>query len=225
MTSDTASQRFPEEQRDLVRRAQNRELVLHEMGHYVIARALGFPTGKVFFENDGVSRRGVAKILSEEIDGFAKARDYFDRRVVMLLAATVAETLSQEAEGLRCDLAAAIEKIERRHHNARLENAFISTDIAKVEELLKLSADCSHPGTKIIDGEQSNTLFDQIQSRAFYETARLVDENAEIIMGLSQILLQRLQDEERASFEAAEIENIELVRMIRPATLSIRAEP
>ena len=68
----------------------------HEMGHYVVARALGFRTGDVSIEIIGHAEghRGTAEItLHEKIRSIEELRVYLERRIIVLNAGGAAETL------------------------------------------------------------------------------------------------------------------------------------
>jgi len=72
----------------------------HEMGHYVIARALGFCTGDVSLEIIGPidgHRGGATIILPEAIRSIEDLCVYLERRIIVLYAGALAETLPGSA--------------------------------------------------------------------------------------------------------------------------------
>jgi hypothetical protein len=77
-------QRLPYHLSDLARRVAQ-----HEMGHYVIARAMGFRTGDVSIEIIGPidGHRGAAEVtLPEPAATIDEVRTYLERRVIVLYA-------------------------------------------------------------------------------------------------------------------------------------------
>ncbi len=183
----------------------------HEMGHYVIARALGFSTSDVSIEIIGHNgHRGTSGItLSEKIESIETLRAYLERRVIVLYAGAIAETLP--------GLGAPVKKVDTKKACDILNNSNNGSeqDFAKARELLNILRNTNNIGTDLADEEALNAEIGEINRKLFDRTVELVEEFAKTIIGLGCNLANRVEAPGKlAKLEAAYLEGLPAIQQI-----------
>lgn len=187
----------------------------HEMGHYVIARALGFMTGDVILEiREPVGHRGAAEIiLQASIKSLEDVRLYLERRVIVLYAGALAETLPYIASPTkRVDIKRALEILNTNGQGAE-------QDYAKVRELIHALRNISHPDTDLADDGAIQADLYEVNDKLFYRAVELVETLAETITGLGQNLADRVEEIGKVvKLEAVYLEDLPCMKTIEMAT-------
>lgn len=158
----------------------------HEMAHYVIAKAMGFKTEDVSLTLIGHNgHSGSATIiLTEPLRSLDDMSKYLERRVLVLYAGAIGETLSAThipTKGV--DQEQAIEIISGEMGAEQ--------DHAKARELINLLRNLSHPGTEVEAQIQSE--IDEINNRLWMRAVELVERFEDTITGLGGALVGRLE--------------------------------
>ena len=201
------TQRLLEHLKDLARRVAQ-----HEMGHYVIARAMGFRTGDVSVEIIGPidGHRGAATVMLPEPTGtIDEVRSYLERRVIVLYAGAAAETLPQQhSPSKRVDVNRAIEILRKPGEGAE-------QDHAKVRELIHLLRNVQHSTTDSLDDVVTQRELDVLDEKLFQRAVELVERYAEAIIGLGGNLSDRVTTpKQMVTLTAAELESLPAVTEI-----------
>lgn len=160
------------------------QIAHHEMGHYVIARALGFATGGVTLSvtMDLRHHGGAAITLARPMTSIEAMTHYLEARMMVLLAGAMAQTLpSTPACGNRIDKSKAI---------AILKGAQgAEQDYAKVKELQNLLRNLTCPDTDPKSPERITAELKLITDRVWSRTQTAVEERAETIAELAVALV------------------------------------
>jgi hypothetical protein len=192
-----------------------RRVAQHEMGHYVVARALGFRTGDVSIEIIGPMdghRGAAAVVLPKEVRSMDELRIYLERRVLVLYAGGAAETLpSQGAPIKTVDLEQAVKVIQNPGLGAE-------QDHAKARELIHVLRNISRPDTDVGDDATVQAQLDELDKKLFNRAIELVEANADVIIGLAGNLAGRVQTTKSiVTLTAAYLEALPGVQQIVPA--------
>lgn len=161
----------------------------HEMGHYVIARALGFRTGDVsiMITRPNGHYATSAITLPEAIESIEDLRVYLERRIIVLYAGALAETLSGPGSPEKnVNIDKAREILENPNQGGE-------QDHAKVRELVHVLRNVSHPSTNLSDEKELQTELNELNGRLFNRAAELVEDLAETIIGLGCNLANRVK--------------------------------
>ena len=188
-----------------------RRVAQHEMGHYVVARALGFRTGKVSVEITGpIGHRGATEVtLAEALASLRDVQSYIERRVQVLYAGAPAETLQPHAPNKIVDCQQAVDIIRNPGQGAE-------QDYAKARELIHVLRNIKYPGTDANDAATVQGQLDAIDADLWAKAVALVETHAEAIIGLAGNLASRIkQPRELATLEGAYLESLEGVKSIR----------
>nr|WP_180202422.1 peptidase M41 [Pseudomonas sp. SbOxS1]NYU01852.1 peptidase M41 [Pseudomonas sp. SbOxS1] len=160
------------------------EIAHHEMGHYVVARALGFATGSVSLTvTMDLRHHGGASIsLVRAISSIDAMKQHLEARMMVLLAGAMAQTLPlKKSAGQRVDKskATAILKGEQGAQQ----------DYAKIRELQHLLRNILYPGTDPASSERITAELKTLTDRAWQRTQGIVEELSGIIAELAAILV------------------------------------
>lgn len=202
------NQRLPAHLSDLARRVAQ-----HEMGHYVIARAMGFRTGDVSIEIIGplAGHRGTAEItLPEPAGTIDEVRTYLERRVIVLYAGAAAETLPPQHPPSKkvVDLQRAIEIIRKPGLGGE-------QDHAKAREFIHLLRNVLHSTTDTLDDVATRLELDALDAKLFGRAVELVERYSETIIGLGSNLSDRVTATKViVTLPAAELEDLPAVKKI-----------
>ena len=163
------------------------QIAHHEMGHYVVARALGFETGGVTLTvTMDLRHKGGATInLVRPISSLDAMRAYLEARIIMLFAGAMAQTLPSAPVGAkRVDLSDA----------AAILNGALGAerDDAKIRELRHLLRNITYPDTGLTSPERIATELKAINDRLWLRAQEMVEALAETITGLGAAVVDRM---------------------------------
>ncbi len=206
---------------DHLRRLAGR-VAQHEMGHYVVARALGFRTGDVSIEILGPidGHRGTAALtLPEPIGSIDELCTYLERRVIVLYAGGTAETLPGPGSPTKkVDVEEAVRIIRNPGQGAE-------QDHAKARELVHVLRNASMPKSDVSDDVKTQSELDELDARLFSRAVELVEENAETIIGLAGNLAGRVKaPKTKVTLDAAYLEGLQGVQQIARVSPSKAAD-
>jgi hypothetical protein len=163
------------------------QIAHHEMGHYLVARALGFETaGVTLTVTMDLRHRGGASIsLVRPISSMQAMKDYLEARMMVLFAGAMAQTLpSTHAREKRVDKAKAI---------AILNGAFgAERDDAKIRELRQLLRNITHPDTDPAACDRITAELKAINDHLWLRTQEYVEALAGTITELGEALVERM---------------------------------
>jgi hypothetical protein len=163
------------------------QIAHHEMGHYVVARALGFETGGVTLTvTMDLRHKGGATInLVRPISSMDAMRAYLEARIIMLFAGAMAQTLPSAPVGAkRVDLSDA----------AAILNGALGAerDDAKIRELRHLLRNITYPDTGLTSPDRIATELKAINDRLWLRAQEMVEALAETITGLGAAVVDRM---------------------------------
>jgi len=163
------------------------QIAHHEMGHYVVARALGFTTGGVTLSvTMDLRHKGGATInLVRPISSMDAMRAYLEARIIMLFAGAMAQTLPSAPVGAkRVDLSDA----------AAILNGALGAerDDAKIRELRHLLRNISYPDTDLASSDRIATELKAINDCLWLRAQEMVEALAESITGLGAAMVDRM---------------------------------
>lgn len=185
-----------------------RQVAQHEMAHYVVARAVGFRTGDVSIKITGHSgHHGAATIfLAQPVGSLEDVASFLERRVLVLCAGALGETLSASHVPERGVNGAEAVKIIRGGMGAE-------QDHAKAREAISLLRNIQNPGTCGEDEIQAQ--LDEIDQRLWSRATELVELFESTIAGVAGALLERLEFVDiAATFSADYLEDIPAIKEI-----------
>lgn len=160
------------------------QIANHEMGHYVVARALGFETGGVSLTvaMDLRHQAGASITLARSISSIEAMKEHLEARMMVLFAGAMGQSLtSRHSPGKRVDKpkAAAILRGELGAEQ----------DYAKIRELRHLLRNIAYPDTYPDSSERVTAELKEITDRLWFRTQTIVEELADTITGLGEALV------------------------------------
>ena len=159
------------------------QIAHHEMGHYVMARALGFATGGVTLTvtMDLRHQGGAAITLARSISSMDAMKEHLEARMMVLFAGAMGQTLAS--------------KFPPRKHVDKSQAAAIlkgvlgaEQDYAKIRELRHLLRNIAYPDTDPASDRVSAEI-KEITDRVWGRTQKVVEELAETIAELARTLV------------------------------------
>lgn len=163
------------------------QIAHHEMGHYVVARALGFETGGVTLTvTMDLRHKGGASIsLVRPISSMETMKEYLEARMMILFAGAMAQTLpSAHVRAKRVDKSQAV---------AILNGAFgAERDDAKIRELRQLLRNITYPDTDPAACDCITAELKAINDRLWLRTQEIVEALAGTITELGEALVERM---------------------------------
>lgn len=163
------------------------QIAHHEMGHYVVARALGFDTSGVTLTvtMDLRHKGGVSISLVRPISSMEAMKEYLEARMMILFAGAMAQTLpSASAREKRVDKTKAV---------AILNGAFgAERDDAKIRELRQLLRNITYPDTDSAAYERITVELKAINDHLWLRTQEIVEALAGTITELGEALVGRM---------------------------------
>ena len=195
------------------------QIAHHEMGHYVVARALGFETGGVTLTvTMDLRHRGGASIsLVRPISSMDAMKEYLEARMMVLFAGAMAQTLpSTDAREKRVDKSKAI---------AILNGALgAERDDAKIRELRHLLRNISYSDIEPTTCDSITAELKSINDRLWLRTQEIVEALADSITGLGAALVDRMVQVEQWGRPADTYEVVLTREMLERLEIS-RARP
>jgi hypothetical protein len=156
------------------------QIAHHEMGHYVVARALGFETGGVTLTvtKDLRHQGGASITLVRPISSMEAVKEHLEARMMVLLAGAMAQTLpSKPAAAKRVDKSKAIAILKGEQGAEQ--------DYAKVRELQHLLRNIVYPDTDPASGERIAAELKEMTDRLWLRTQKIIEDQAETIAELA----------------------------------------
>lgn len=163
------------------------QIANHEMGHYVVARALGFETGDVTLKvTMGLTHNGGASItLTRSISSIEAMKEHLERRMMVLFAGAMGQTLPAKHSPEK--------RVDKSKAAAILKGEFgAEQDHAKIRELRYLLRNITYPGTDPASSDSIIAELTEINDRLWLRTQKIVEELADTITGLAGLLVERM---------------------------------
>jgi ATP-dependent Zn protease len=160
------------------------QIAHHEMGHYVVARALGFETGSVHLTvTMDLRHQGGASInLARSIFSIEAMKEHLEARIMVLLAGAMAQTLpSTHTAAKRVDKSSATAILKGEQGAEQ--------DYAKVRELQHLLRNLAYPDTDPASSERIAAELKAMTDRVWNRTQKIIDDQAETIAELAGALV------------------------------------
>ncbi|MGF6315322.1 peptidase M41 [Pseudomonas frederiksbergensis] len=163
------------------------QIANHEMGHYVVARALGFETGDVTLKvTMGLTHHGGASItLTRSISSIDAMKEHLEARIMVLFAGAMAQTLPPRHSPEK--------HVDKSKAAAILKGEFgAEQDHAKIRELRYLLRNITYPDTDPASSDSIIAELTEINDRLWLRTQQIVEELADTITGLAGVLVDRM---------------------------------
>jgi hypothetical protein len=159
------------------------QIANHEMGHYVIARALGFETGDVTLKVtiDLRHQAGSSIVLTRSISSVEEMKEHLEGRLIVLFAGAMSQTLPAKHSARKL--------VDKSKATAILNGELgAEQDYAKVRELRHLLRNISYPDTDPAS-ERITAELKEITDRVWLRTQQIVEALADTITGLGATLV------------------------------------
>ena len=160
------------------------QIAHHEMGHYVVARALGFATGGVTLTvtMDLRHQAGASITLARSMSSIDAVKDYLEARMMVLFAGAMGQSLASEQSSGK--------HVDRRKAAAILKGGQgAEQDYAKIRELGHLLHNITYPDTNAASSDRTAAELKEITDRLWFRTQTIVEELADTITGLAGMLV------------------------------------
>ncbi|WP_415767763.1 peptidase M41 [Pseudomonas sp. ZB1P45] len=160
------------------------QIAHHEMGHYVVARALGFATGGVSLTvtMDLRHQGGASITLARSISSMDAMKAYLEARMVVLLAGAMGQTLASKHSPKKT--------VDKSKATAILKGALgAEQDYAKIRELRHLLRNIAYPDTDHASSDGITAELKAITDRVWGRTQKIVEELADTISELAGALV------------------------------------
>jgi hypothetical protein len=156
------------------------QIAHHEMGHYVVARALGFETGGVTLTvtKDLRHQAGASITLVRPISSMEAMKEHLEARMMVLLAGAMAQTLPSKST--------AAKRVDKPKATAILKGEQgAEQDYAKIRELQHLLRNIAYPDTDPASGERIAAQLKAMTDRLWIRTQKIIEDQAETIAELA----------------------------------------
>ncbi|WP_429391762.1 peptidase M41 [Pseudomonas laurylsulfatiphila] len=160
------------------------QIAHHEMGHYVVARALGFETGGVTLTvtRDLRHQGGASITLVRSISSIEAMKEHLEARMMVLLAGAMAQTLPSKPS--------AAKRVDKPKATAILKGEQgAEQDYAKIRELQHLLRNIVYPDTGPASGERITAQLKAMTDRVWLRTQKIIEDQAETIAELAGTLV------------------------------------
>jgi ATP-dependent Zn protease len=201
------------------------QIANHEMGHYVVARALGFETGDVSLKvtMDLRHQAGASIILTRSISSIEEMKEHLESRLIVLFAGAMSQTLPAKHSARKL--------VDKLKATAILNGELgAEQDYAKVRELRHLLRNISYPDTDAASSERITAELKEITDRVWLRTQQIVEALADTITGLGTVLVDGMVIVEQWGRPADTYEIVltgEMLERLQPVqaipSLSVRA--
>ena len=160
------------------------QIAHHEMGHYVVARALGFETGGVTLTvtRDLRHQGGASITLVRPISSIDAMKEHLEARMMVLLAGAMAQTLPSKPS--------AAKRVDKPKATAILKGEQgAEQDYAKIRELQHLLRNIVYPDTNPASGKRITAELKAMTDRVWGRTQKIIEDQAETIAVLAAALV------------------------------------
>ncbi|EJM75775.1 hypothetical protein [Pseudomonas sp. GM55] len=160
------------------------QIAHHEMGHYVVARALGFATGGVTLTvtMDLRHQGGACITLVRPISSLETMKEHLEARMMVLLAGAMAQTLPSKTS--------APKRVDKPKATAILKGEQgAEQDYAKIRELQHLLRNIAYPDTDPASGERIAAQLKAMTDRLWARTQKIIEDQADTIAELAVVLV------------------------------------
>ncbi|MGO4309146.1 peptidase M41 [Pseudomonas sp. KB_15] len=160
------------------------QIAHHEMGHYVVARSLGFATGGVTLTvtMDLRHQGGACITLVRPISSIEAMKEHLEARMMILLAGAMAQTLpSKHSAGKRVDKLKATAILKGGQGAEQ--------DYAKIRELQHLLRNLVYPDTDPASSERIAAQLKAMTDQVWDRTQKIIEDQAETIAELAEALV------------------------------------
>ncbi|WP_347909448.1 peptidase M41 [Pseudomonas grandcourensis] len=160
------------------------QIAHHEMGHYVVARALGFETGGVTLTvtKDLRHQGGASITLVRPISSMEAMKEHLEARMMVLLAGAMAQTLPSKPS--------AAKRVDKPKATAILKGEQgAEQDYAKIRELQHLLRNIAYPDTDPASGERIAAELKSMTDRVWIRTQEIIEDQAGTIAKLALALV------------------------------------
>jgi hypothetical protein len=160
------------------------QIAHHEMGHYVVARALGFATGGVTLTvtMDLRHQGGACITLVRPISSMEVIKEHLEARIMVLLAGAMAQTLPSKPS--------AAKRVDKPKATAILKGEQgAEQDYAKVRELQHLLRNVIYPDTDPASSERIASQLKAMTDGVWIRTQKIIEDQAETIAELAATLV------------------------------------
>ncbi|PNB73849.1 peptidase M41 [Pseudomonas sp. GW456-E7] len=160
------------------------QIAHHEMGHYVVARALGFETGGVTLTvtRDLRHQGGASITLVRPISSIDAMKEHLEARMMVLLAGAMAQTLASKSS-----TAKHVDKLKATAILKGEQGA--EQDYAKIRELQHLLRNIVYPDTDPASNERITAELKAMTDRVWGRTQKIIEDQAETIAELAGALV------------------------------------
>jgi hypothetical protein len=157
----------------------------HEAGHFVAARVLGFRTVSISVEMlpNGGHNGGAEITLSEPLQSLGETMVYLRRRVQVLYAGALAQTLRENAPRVQADQEQACKF---------LKAGGAEQDYAKARELMRVLRNIQHSDTEATDEKLSDEQLAQIERDLWAGVVNIVEENGVAITRIANLITSKM---------------------------------
>ncbi|HCS44270.1 MAG TPA: peptidase M41, partial [Pseudomonas sp.] len=152
------------------------QIAHHEMGHYVMARALGFATGGVTLTvtMDLRHQGGASITLVRPISSMDAMKKHLEARMMVLLAGAMGQTLSSTPSPRKL--------VDKSKATTILKGGLgAEQDYAKVRELQQLLRNIAYPDTDSASSDRITAELKEITDRVWLRTQEIVEALADTI--------------------------------------------
>lgn len=169
---------------ELERRKKEIYLVcVHEIGHYVMAKECKFPTKGVklqFYSPSGHDGSNTINIFNKGLDNIEKIKEFLVKRIKVLYAGVVAESMDIEGN------------YDPDYANNQWEKEGGRMDHANIRELVRLLRDLKHTETE--SEEQMNNELKTLDNDIINEVGNLIQSKIKLIHGIASSLHDKVKE-------------------------------
>jgi hypothetical protein len=154
----------------------------HEAGHCIMSKELGFKTNGIAVKitTNGHKASAGITILNQGIDNIEKTKEFLEKRIKVLYAGGIAESINGSGE------------LDKEHFAQVWEEGGGHIDHANIRELVRLLRDLVYPNTTT--DEEANKELKALDDRLINEAGEIVGERIQIIEGIAQQITERINE-------------------------------